>query len=64
MKSGSHNHNEIVVQNPAGASATAASSKPCPRDIEAAASPSAGPIGCNHNQIGVLNHNHISVRGA
>ncbi|WP_316758074.1 hypothetical protein [Streptomyces herbicida] len=62
MKSGSHNHNEIVVENsievpPAG------SAEPTPRDIEAVAAPGAGPIGCNHNQIGVLNHNHISVQG-
>ncbi|MFF4656440.1 hypothetical protein [Streptomyces sp. NPDC001381] len=62
MRSGSHNHNEIVVEHPGeGRSGTSAEQKP--RDIESVAASEAQPIGCNHNQIGVLNHNHISVHG-
>ncbi|MFK4149301.1 hypothetical protein [Streptomyces sp. NPDC004065] len=42
MKSGSHNHNEIVVERPTDA-APATTAEPKPRDIEAVAASEQGP---------------------
>ncbi|MET8102579.1 hypothetical protein ABZV29_40125 [Streptomyces sp. NPDC005236] len=45
MKTGSYNHNEIVVESGAQAS------EPAPKDIESGATRRAGAIGGNHHQI-------------
>ncbi|MFI2372758.1 hypothetical protein [Streptomyces sp. NPDC018833] len=56
MESGSHNHNEIVLEVPEGSSLP---DQKAASDAQEAVTLSAGPIGCNRNEIGALNHNEI-----
>ncbi|MFF4553676.1 hypothetical protein [Streptomyces sp. NPDC001422] len=57
MRTGSYNHNEIVVES------SARPSEPAPKDIKAGVTLRAGAIGGNHNQI-VVCHPPLAEAGA